>query len=118
MAIVNHEVGAKGPGREVVHAAGAVRHVPHHDGVGLREPAQKTLISAVTCTPHARPRLIVMVIDTRSALGVARWRRRMERDQSHHRLAPRGEYLTALSVSDRLIACRSDTLLLLPIKSQ
>lgn len=55
VAVVNHEVGAEGPGREVVHAAGAVRHVPHHDGVGLREPAQKMLISAVT-----RQRLIAI----------------------------------------------------------
>lgn len=67
VAVVNHEVGAKGPGREVVHAAGTVRHIPHHDGVSLREPAQKTLISAGTRTAHGRTRLVVMVIDARSA---------------------------------------------------
>lgn len=38
VAIVDHEVGSKGSGGEVVHAAGAVRHIPHHDGVGVCEP--------------------------------------------------------------------------------
>lgn len=50
VAVVNHKVGSEGPGREVVHAAGTVRHVAHHNGVGLREPAQKTVISAVMHT--------------------------------------------------------------------
>lgn len=40
VAIVDHEVGSQGSGGEVVHAAGAVRHVPHHDGVGVCEPGK------------------------------------------------------------------------------
>ena len=42
VAVVHHEVGPQGPGGEVVHAAGAVRHVAHHDGVRLRESGWQT----------------------------------------------------------------------------
>ena len=38
VAVVHHEIGSQGSGGEVVHAAGPVRHVPHHDGIRLREP--------------------------------------------------------------------------------
>lgn len=38
VAVVDHEVGSQGSGGEVVHAAGAVGHVPHHDGVRVRKP--------------------------------------------------------------------------------
>lgn len=38
MSVVNQEVGAEGPGSEVIHAAGSIRHVPHDDDIGLREP--------------------------------------------------------------------------------
>lgn len=42
MAVVHHEVSTKGTSSEVVDAAGAVRHVPHHDGVCVREPGTHT----------------------------------------------------------------------------
>lgn len=52
VAIVNHKISAQGSGREVIHAAGSICHVPHNDGVCLREPGmyghKEALISAVT----------------------------------------------------------------------
>lgn len=41
MTIVDQEIGSQGSGSEVVHAAGTVRHVPHHDGVCIRKPGRK-----------------------------------------------------------------------------
>lgn len=69
VAVVNHKVGSECPGCEVVHAAGAVRHVAHHDGVGLREPAQETLISEVTSTTQRE----VHVSSQWQSIHVTRW---------------------------------------------
>lgn len=38
MSIVHQEVGAQGPGRVVIHAAGAVGHISHHHCLCIREP--------------------------------------------------------------------------------
>lgn len=38
VAIVHHEISSQGSGGEVIYAAGPVRHVPHHNGICLREP--------------------------------------------------------------------------------
>lgn len=38
VAVVHHEIGSQGSGGEVVHAAGPIRHIPHHDSVCLCEP--------------------------------------------------------------------------------
>lgn len=40
MTIVDQEVGSQGSGGKVVNAAGTVRHIPHNDGVCIREPGR------------------------------------------------------------------------------
>lgn len=73
VAVVNHEISSQSSGGEVVHAAGPVRHVPHHDRIRLREPAKyaETLISTVTLYMHV-PLIVIKAIDTRSMPGTAR----------------------------------------------
>lgn len=57
VAIVHHEISSQGSGGEVVHAAGPVRHVPHHNGICLCEPAKYTHRDANQHihTQYARP---------------------------------------------------------------
>lgn len=57
VAIVYHEISSQGSGGEVVHAAGPVRHVPHHNGICLCEPAKYTHRDANqhSHTQYARP---------------------------------------------------------------
>lgn len=44
VAVVDEEVGAKGPGAEVIDAAGAVRHIAHHNAVlDAGKPARATI---------------------------------------------------------------------------
>lgn len=72
VAIVDHEIGTQGPSSEVVHAAGPVRHIPHHDGICLCEPAStctETLISTVTHNMHVP--MLIMIINTCSMPGAA-----------------------------------------------
>lgn len=38
VSIVNHEISSQGSGGEVVDAARAVCHIPHHYGIRLCEP--------------------------------------------------------------------------------
>lgn len=72
VAVVDHEISSQSSGGEVVHAAGPVRHVPHHDGVRLREPAkyEETLISTVAFNMHV-PVIIITAINARSMPGTA-----------------------------------------------
>lgn len=38
VAVVNHEISSEGSGGEVIHTAGPIRHVPHHNGISLCKP--------------------------------------------------------------------------------
>lgn len=57
MSIVHQEVSAQGPGRVVVHAAGAVGHVAHHHRLCIRESVGRHSTEGHGCatTAHVLP---------------------------------------------------------------
>lgn len=63
VSVVHQEVSAKGPGRVVVHAARAVRHVTHHHRLCIREPVGKHNSEGHGWLPSPQPRPVPQPCD-------------------------------------------------------
>lgn len=63
MSVVHQEVSAKGPGRVVVHAARAIRHIAHHHRLRVREPVGKHNSEGHGWLPSPQPRPVPQPCD-------------------------------------------------------